>query len=205
MQDVRIVVEDAADAVAAEVAHHRCALRFGIGLDGRGDVAEGVAWLHLSQAAFDAFISDVDQAASLGGDRADLVHARGVAVPAVQDRRDVDIDDVAFAQGLFRRNAVADDVVGRNAHGVLIAAIEDAGRQGAVVEDEFARQIVELRRHHARHHIGDQHVETIGGQAAGLAHACEILIGMDADGFGTGEEIGVCDHARNIDCEAGFG
>ena len=47
-----------------------------------------------------AFIGDVDEAARLQLDVADEIHAAGVAVPAVDDHGDVDIDDVAVAQRL---------------------------------------------------------------------------------------------------------
>ncbi len=51
MQDVRRVVEDPADAMAAEVAHHGAALGLDIGLDGVADVAEARARLHRGDAA----------------------------------------------------------------------------------------------------------------------------------------------------------
>ena len=43
MQNVRPVVEHAAQAVAAEIAHHAAALALGIGLDGGADIAGGGA------------------------------------------------------------------------------------------------------------------------------------------------------------------
>jgi hypothetical protein len=44
-------VEQPADAVAAEIAHHRAALRFRIGLDGMTDVAEAAAGTDRRHAA----------------------------------------------------------------------------------------------------------------------------------------------------------
>jgi hypothetical protein len=64
---------------------------------------------------------------------ADEVHAAGVAVPAVLDDGDVDIDDVAILEHLpFAGDAVADDVVDRGAHGLREAAVADVGRNGAL-------------------------------------------------------------------------
>ncbi|MNT42813.1 hypothetical protein D3C72_1792520 [compost metagenome] len=53
-------MEDAADAVAAEVADHAHALGLDEFLDGEADVAEGVARLDLGQAQFQRVIGDVD-------------------------------------------------------------------------------------------------------------------------------------------------
>ena len=52
------------------------------------------------------------------GGLADEVHAAGVAVEAVLDDRDVDVDDVAGLQALVVRDAVADHVVDRGADGL---------------------------------------------------------------------------------------
>jgi hypothetical protein len=46
MDDVRLVVEHAAEAVAAEIAHNAHLLRFDEALDRMADVAGGVAGLH---------------------------------------------------------------------------------------------------------------------------------------------------------------
>ena len=48
-------------------------------------------------------VGDVDQPLGPARDVADRVHAAGVAVPAVDDQRHVDVDDVALAQRLRRR------------------------------------------------------------------------------------------------------
>ena len=48
----------------------------------------------------------------------DEVHAAGIAMEAVADDRDVDIDDVAALQALIARDAVAHHVVDRGANGL---------------------------------------------------------------------------------------
>ena len=54
MQDGRRVVEDAAEAVAAEIAHHRAALAFGEGLDRGADVVGRAARADRRDAAHHA-------------------------------------------------------------------------------------------------------------------------------------------------------
>src|SRR6266436_607449 len=51
------------------------------------------------------------------------VHPAGVAVPAVEDEGDVDVDDVALLERLLARNAVADHVIDRGAGRLAVAAI----------------------------------------------------------------------------------
>ncbi len=190
MQHVGAVVEHAAHAVAAEVAHHRTAMGLDIALDGVADVAQGRAGLDHRQAARQALIGDVHQSPRPGWHLADAVHAAGVAVPAVDDHGDVDVDDVALAQRLVAGDAVADHMVGRDADRLGVAAIAQAGRQGAVIEDELARQVVQAFGRHAGLDVGDQHIQAFGRQPAGDAHAFEVFGGVNLDAAGADGHVG---------------
>ena len=128
-----------------------------------------------SDAAHHRVIGDVDQSLGLQLHVADEIHAAGVAVPAVDDHGDVDIDDVAVAQRLVVRNAVADDVVDRGAERVAIAAIAEAGRNAAMRGGVVEGQLVEIFGGDAGLHLGNEQVEHLGGQPAGAAHALEVL------------------------------
>src|SRR5678815_689091 len=101
--------------MAAEVSYDRVAACFGMALDGSGNVAQAVAGLRVLNADHQAFVRDVDEAASLQRHVADQIHATGIAVPAVYDRGDVDVDDVAVLKGTIRRNSMAHDMVDRGA------------------------------------------------------------------------------------------
>src|SRR5690348_11484801 len=137
MQDRRRVVKDATDAVTAEIAHHREAEGFGVGLDGMADVAQRRARLDDGYSAHHRLVGDVDQLRRLDADFvADQEHAAGVAVPAVDDRRYVDIDDVAFLKHAIARNAVADDVVDRRADRARKLTIAERSGFGAVIARE---------------------------------------------------------------------
>src|SRR3954469_7545219 len=85
MDDVRLVVEHAPEAMAAEIAHHAHALRLDETLDGVADVAGGGAGLHGGDAAHHRLIGDFDQALGFARDRLDRIHAAGIAIPAVED------------------------------------------------------------------------------------------------------------------------
>ena len=83
---------------------------------------------------------------------ADDEHAAGVAVPAVLDDGDVDVDDVAVLQRAVVRDAVAHLMVDRRADRLRVG---DVARRRVVqrrrnaalhVHDVVVRQLVELRR-----------------------------------------------------------
>src|SRR5690606_24213499 len=192
VQNVGAVVEDAADAVAAEVADHRHALGLDDLLNGVADVAEGGAGLDDGQARGKRVIGDLDQLAGAGVDLADRVHAAGVAVPTVDDDRVVDVDDVAFLENLVARNAVADDVVDRGADGLFVALVAEAGGQAAVVEGELADAVVNLAGGDAGLDVLRDHVEGAGDEVPRLAHALPgLLVLMDANFAGANEGVAV--------------
>ena len=181
MDDVGLVVEDAAEAVAAEVAHHAHVLRLDEALDGVADIAGGRAGLDRRDAAHQRLIGDFDQPLGLARDRADRIHPARVAVPADDDEGDVDIDDVAFLQQAVAGHAVAAHVVDRGAGRVAIAAIHQRRRVGVVAEREFADEIVDPRRRQAGLDQRGQFIEAARHQRAGLAHAGESRRAMEFD------------------------
>src|SRR5438093_9946750 len=96
MQHARRGVEDSPDAMAAEIAHHREAVRLGVALDGAADIAQGRAGAYRANTAHHGLIGYVHQLLCLHPDPSDREHPTGIAVPAVEDNGDVDIEDVTF-------------------------------------------------------------------------------------------------------------
>src|SRR3954451_8232265 len=84
------VMEDATNAVTAEIANDAVTARFGVALDCVGDVAEMIAGFRLLKPQHQAFIGHVDQLAGAERHAADEIHAARIAVPAVENRSDVD-------------------------------------------------------------------------------------------------------------------
>src|SRR5690606_1991378 len=115
-----------------------------------------------------------------------VVHAAGVAVPAVLDHGDVDIDDVTVLEDLARAgDAVADDVVDRDAGGLGVAAVADIGRDRALhVDDVVVADAVQLLGVHARLHVRGDHLQHLGGQAAGDAHLLDFFGGLEVQCHG---------------------
>ena len=165
----------------AKIADDAVAVLFGVGLDGVADVADMVAGSDRLDTEHQAFIGHIDKALGLHRHIADEEHAAGVAVPAVELRRHVDIDDVAVLQFLVRRDAVADDVVDRNAAAMRVTAVAQSRRNPAPAQCHFAHDIVEFLGSYARHNMRHQRIEYLGGQPSGLAHALKTFGPMQFD------------------------
>src|SRR5438093_668581 len=143
VNDVRLVVEHAAQAVPAEVAYHTHALRFDEALNGVADVAGGRARFYRGDAAHHRLIGHLDQPFGFAGNRAHRIHPAGIAIPALDDKGHVDVDDVALLQHPVPGHAVTDHVIDRGAGRIAIAAIHQSGGISAMAERELADELVD--------------------------------------------------------------
>src|SRR5689334_2503824 len=98
VHDVRLVMEQAAKAVPAEITHHAHVLRLDVGLDGVSDITARRAGLDCGDTAHHRLVRYVNQTLGAPRNLADRKHAAGIAVPAIQDQRHIDVDDVSFLQ-----------------------------------------------------------------------------------------------------------
>src|SRR5215472_6464251 len=95
MDDVGLVMEQAAQPMTAEIADHAHMLGFDEGLDGGPDVACGAAGPDRRNSAHHSLVGDVDEPLCAARNFADRVHAARIAMPAVHDQRHVHVDDIA--------------------------------------------------------------------------------------------------------------
>src|SRR5262245_31479793 len=96
VQDVRPIVKHASEAVTAEIADNPAALAFRVALDGGADMAGGVTGLHRRHTPHQGLVGHIDQSLGSPRDMPDGVPAAGLAVPAIEDQGDIDIDAIAF-------------------------------------------------------------------------------------------------------------
>jgi hypothetical protein len=111
MDDFGRIVKQAADAVATEIADDAVAVLFGKALDGMRNIAECIACACLLNPAHHRLIGHLDQPLRFDRHVADQIRPVGIAVPAVDNRRHINVHDIALTQCFCRRNAVADDMV----------------------------------------------------------------------------------------------
>ena len=74
---------------------------------------------------------DLQQALCLAAEFACDIHPARVAIPAVHDHRDINVQDITILQHLVARNTVTNHVVYADTAGMLIALIPNSGRGGA--------------------------------------------------------------------------
>ena len=108
MQDLRVLVVDAADAVATIFAHHGEVAGLGESLDRVPDIPQVRPRTHLLDAAPHRFETAFGQPLRLNRRLADEVHAAGVAVEAFLDDCDIDVDDVTVLQDALAGDAMND-------------------------------------------------------------------------------------------------
>ena len=100
MDDFRRVVEQTTQTMPTKFADYAVTVALGMRLDGVANVADAVTGLCRLDAQHQAFIGYIDQTPRLYRHIADKEHAAGVAVPTIEHRRDIDVDDVAVLQFL---------------------------------------------------------------------------------------------------------
>src|SRR5690606_11046116 len=132
------VVEHLAEAMPADIADDRITVALGMLLDRVRDVAHAVAALGLLDAGRQALIGDLDEALRLDRHLADQIHAARVAVPAVDDAGDVDVDDIALAHRLVVGNPMTHDMVDAGAAAVRETAITQRCWDAAAIEHHRA-------------------------------------------------------------------
>jgi hypothetical protein len=122
-------------------------------------------------------VRDLDQALRHHRRLAHRVHAAGVAVEAVLDDGDVDIDDVAVPEHLGRaRDAVADDVVDRGADGLGEALVAEVGRDRLLLLDDVpVADAVQVVGRDPGLDVLAHDVQDLGRQAAGDPHLLQVL------------------------------
>src|SRR5262245_32501115 len=201
-------VEDPADAVAGDLAHHLVALRLGEALDGVSDVARPRARLHDTDPEPERAPRVGHEAARLRRGVADPEGARAVAVPAVEHGRHVDVHDVAVLEHVTRgRDAVADDVVRRVAAVAregrrAVAAVAERGARGATRTRNLVDQAVDLERGDARADREADGIEDLAREAPGRTHPLHLLGGeqpRDVLAAGEAELLLVALHASAED------
>jgi hypothetical protein len=126
--------------VADELPDDPEAVPVGVSLDGPADGVDRLGGPHGVDAAIHGDPGLSDEAPGVVVDVADEKRHRGVSVDAVQEDRDVDVDDVSVGQGPAVGDAVADDLVDGRTHRLEIAAVVERARvptpgDGGLVDD----------------------------------------------------------------------
>src|SRR6185437_4190412 len=199
-------VERGADAVAGEVANDAVAEAARVGLDDTADGVEGPAGSDGPDAAHHGLVGALDEQPGLLRRVAGQEGGVGVAVHAADVGGDVDVDDVTVGDDGVVGDAVADDLVERGAQGLGVAAVAERAGVGAVVDEEFVADAVELVGGDAGLDVVADLGQGLGGDLAGHPHALDGLLILDlglagprvafSDVLGPGDARGYLAHGR---------
>ena len=168
-------MKEAADPVAAKIANDAVAMSLRVTLNRVGHVAQVIAGHGLFQTKHQAFVSDVNELACSQWHVPDEVHPAGVTVPTAEDRRHVDIDDVALSQRPIARYPMTDDVVDRDAAALCVTAISQSRRDAARIERHLMDDIIQLLSRNAGHDVRNEGVKNLRREPSGAAHTFESL------------------------------
>ena len=174
--------------MATKLAHDRKTRILCVLLNHVADVAQVSTGANLGDAQPHAFVGNVRE--SLGQNRwfAHEEHAAGIAVVAILDDRDVDIDRIALLEHLIAGDAVADHVIHRGADGFRVGrvagrAVVQRRRDGLLyVHHVVVTELVELGGADARPDMRRDEVENLSCQPASDAHALDVFGGFDGYG-----------------------
>ncbi len=185
MQDLRVLVIDTPDAVAAVFAHDRVIARFHERLNSVADISEVSSGSHDFDSAPHGLETSLRQTLRMGRRLSNEIHTARITVKPFADDRDVDVHDVSGFQSLVVRDAVADDVVHGRADSLRKSAIvEIRGNRLLHVHDVVVTDPVELFGRHPGNHMLADHVQHVRGQPARGAHFFLFIRCLDRDVHG---------------------
>ena len=191
MEHLGIFVEVLADAMATEFPNHGVAVFLRVRLDGMADIAERRAGSDCIDTFPEALKGDVAETLGQGRNLANGKHPARVAIPAILNHRDVQIDDIALFELLVAGNAMADLVIDRGADrfGVGRVArwlvVEGCRDRPLYVDHVVVTEAVELTGRDAGFDERRNVINDFGCQSASDTHFLD-LVGVfksDAHGF----------------------
>jgi hypothetical protein len=102
-------------------------------------------------------------------------------MPAIDDQRHIDVDDIAFTQRFVIGDAVAHHMIDRGAAGLHVAAVAQRGGYRFIVLGKLENDVIERLGRHAWHHGIHHQVQSLRRQLSGLAHALKGVGPMELD------------------------
>ena len=98
MEHLRFLVKDLANTVTAVLPHNRIIVGLGMLLNHMAKISQRGTRLDECQSLVEALLRDANQSLGVWCDLANTDHDAGIAMPAIFDHCDVDVDDVAVAE-----------------------------------------------------------------------------------------------------------
>ena len=176
MRNFRLLVEFQTYAMPAEVAHHRVAVLLGMMLDGIPYVAHETKGLGGFHTNLEAFLGYFHQPPLLRRYVANHKHTRRVGEIAVEDSRNIHVDNIAVAQDFFlARDSVADYFINGRADAFRESFVVERGRDGSVRYRIIEDQAVDLGSRHPFVYFLFNQIQDTGIDHTAPADAFDLL------------------------------
>ena len=94
-----------------------------------------------------------------------------ITVPAVHDRRQVDIDDVSRPQLIIAGNPVTDDLIDARADGLWKPLVPQAGRPMAMIQGVLVDKLVDVGRADSGSDVLPHEIHQLCVESAGAAQS----------------------------------
>lgn len=159
-----------ADTMAADLPHHMVALLGHVFIDGETDIAGGGERPDLFNPLPHRFFSGGGDVFGRLRDLADKERRRRVTVKSVENRRDIDIDDVTFFQNRVIGDAVTDHLINGCAHRLGKAVVAERCRKRFMSDGVLMNDLIDLIGGHTRFDELAGVLERLSGQSARRPH-----------------------------------
>ena len=158
--DIRFLMEGNPDPVSGVFSDDAVAVPFGMAGDFVSDIAESVPGINLLHPDFEADPSHLDEIGSFFGDLADREHPGCIAEISVDDRCNVNVDNISLLENhAFFRYPMTDGIIERDTGVSRIIMVSDTGGLATVCKDIGVAELIELLCRDARFDIGCNHIE----------------------------------------------
>jgi hypothetical protein len=189
VKNMRILMELHTDSMSCIVADDRTSLLFLSVLRYRmPDISEVGSWTYLLDPDLEGSSCDIDHFPRLRRDRADTIHPRSISEVSIDDRSDIDIEDISIFQDLvLPRDSMTDHAIERYARETRIASLSpyiisfivDTCGCTTISDGEFVHDRIELFGRYSCLHIGCDHIEDIMRETRCLSDTCDLFRGLD--------------------------
>lgn len=179
-----LLMEIAADSVALEFADDLEALISGKPIDGSADVNDSAEGLDGMDADPHGIKCGLHESLGLWRYLTDQKRLGRVAVPTIDDRREIDVDDVSLAQQVVVRDAVTNDFVDAGTNCVRVAVVTQAGGRVAMFERVVVGQLVDLEGGYTGSDVRPEVVHEFRVESAGGSEGVSVRVRRVDRNFG---------------------
>ena len=164
MENMGILMELHSDAMSGVVSDDRASFFFfSILRDRIPEISEMGSWAYLCDPDLERSSCDIDDFFRLPRDRADTIHPRSISEVSIDDRGDIDIEDISVFQDLvLPRDSMTDHTIERDTGETRISSfspgiipfIVDTCGCTTISDGEFIHDRIELFGRYSCLHIG---------------------------------------------------